>query len=322
METTPNLFERFNQWITESIMVKLFSIGFLILILLIPASWIESLIRERQGRAEEVIQEVSEKWSGDQTLSGPVLMIPFTKIEKIKRWNDGKQIEELKETVHKAYFLPETYNVKSKVKPQVLHRGIFDVAVYESDIAMDASFNAPDFSSWNIPDEQVHWKEAMLINAISDLRGISENPIIQNGSKKLVSEPASDIGLNINQQNYVQAEYNGEVTAPTRTNLVSGIVTPLGWTTRADVVSDYSITLSLKGSESLYFVPAGKSTEVSSTGAWPSPSFEGKLLPSDRTVNEEGFSATWKVLSFNRPFSQKWVDEEQSLSGSELVCDF
>jgi inner membrane protein len=38
METqhTPGVFERFNQWITESIMVKLFSIGFLILILLIP----------------------------------------------------------------------------------------------------------------------------------------------------------------------------------------------------------------------------------------------------------------------------------------------
>jgi inner membrane protein len=84
METIPNLFERFNQWITESIMVKLFSIGFLILILLIPTSWIESLIHERQGRADEVIREVSEKWSGDQTLSGPVLMIPFTKIETIK----------------------------------------------------------------------------------------------------------------------------------------------------------------------------------------------------------------------------------------------
>jgi inner membrane protein len=318
METTPNLFERFNQWITESIMVKLFSIGFLILILLIPASWIESLIRERQGRAQEVINEVSEKWSGDQTLSGPVLMIPFTKIEKTKKWNDGKQIEELKETTHKAYFLPETYTVKSNVKPEVLHRGIFDVAVYESDIAMNASFNTPDFSTWNIPDEQVHWKDAMLINGITDLRGISENPVIQNGSKKLLSEPASDIGLNINQHPYVPTEYDGEMAARPRTNLVSGIVTPLGWTSRADIVADYSIKLSLKGSESLYFVPTGKSTEVSSTGVWPSPSFEGKLLPSDRTVNEEGFSATWKVLSFNRPFSQKWINEEQSLSGSEF----
>jgi inner membrane protein len=183
---------------------------------------------------------------------------------------------------------------------------------------MHASFGAPDFSSWNIPDEQVHWKEAVLINGITDLRGISENPIIQNGSKKLLSEPASDIGLNINQQTYVQPEYDGELVARTRTNLVSGIVTPLGWATRADIIPDYSIQLSLKGSESLYFVPTGKSTEVTSTGAWPSPSFEGKLLPTDRTINEKDFSATWKVLSFNRPFSQKWINDEQSLGGSEF----
>lgn len=86
METqpTPGIFERFNQWITESIMVKLFSIGFLILILLIPSSWIESLIRERQYRSDEVIREVSDKWSGPQILSGPVLRIPFTKKEKQK----------------------------------------------------------------------------------------------------------------------------------------------------------------------------------------------------------------------------------------------
>ncbi|MBK8292264.1 MAG: cell envelope integrity protein CreD [Flammeovirgaceae bacterium] len=316
METTPNLFERFNQWITESIMVKLFSIGFLILILLIPASWIESLIHERQGRADEVIREVSEKWSGDQTLSGPVLMIPFTKIETLKRWNDSKQTEELRETTHKAFFLPETYTASSKVKPEVLHRGIFDVAVYESTIAMYASFVTPDFSAWNIPDEQVHWKEAVLINGITDLRGISENPIIQNGGKKLLSEPASDIGLVIDAP-LSHEEFN-DAASPNRSRLVSGIVTPLGWTERASFASDFSIHLSLKGSQSLYFVPTGKSTEVKAEGAWPSPSFEGKLLPEDRTVTDEGFSASWKVLSFNRPFSQKWIDTEQSLSGSEF----
>ncbi|NOS90579.1 MAG: cell envelope integrity protein CreD, partial [Cyclobacteriaceae bacterium] len=73
METTPtNIFERINQWIKESVTIKLLSIGFLLLILMIPASWIESLIIERQTRAESVVGEISEKWSGEQTLSGPV----------------------------------------------------------------------------------------------------------------------------------------------------------------------------------------------------------------------------------------------------------
>ena len=51
-----NILERFNKWIQESIMIKLFSIGFLILILLIPSSWIQEMIVERQQRAGQVIQ--------------------------------------------------------------------------------------------------------------------------------------------------------------------------------------------------------------------------------------------------------------------------
>jgi inner membrane protein len=142
METqpAPSVFERFNQWITESIMVKLFSIGFLILILLIPTSWIEDLIRERQYRSDEVIREVSDKWSGRQLLSGPVLRIPFTKKEKTKTWHEGKQVEEIIETDHYSYFLPEDYNVKSDITTEVRKRGIFEVVVYKSDIGMNAQF--------------------------------------------------------------------------------------------------------------------------------------------------------------------------------------
>ncbi|MCW5911118.1 MAG: cell envelope integrity protein CreD [Cyclobacteriaceae bacterium] len=317
METqpTPSVFERFNQWITESIMVKLFSIGFLILTLLIPASWIEDLIRERQYRADEVIREVSDKWSGPQMLSGPVLRIPFTKKEKIKTWHEGKQVEEIIERDHDAYFLPEDYQVKTDISTEVRKRGIFEVVLYKSDIDMQAQFAVPDFSTWSIPDEQVHWHEAVLLNGISDLRGIGENPVVKAGHVLLVSEPLSDIGIQVNQ--YVNRSASRAVATTADVPAVSGIISPLRWQTRPGGTLHVSLQLNLKGSESLYFVPTGKSTEVTSTSAWPSPSFEGKLLP-EHNITDSGFSAVWKVLSFNRPFSQKWVDREQSLSGSEF----
>lgn len=316
METqpTPGIFERFNQWITESIMVKLFSIGFLILILLIPSSWIEDLIRERQYRADEVIREVSDKWSGPQILSGPVVRIPFIKKERIKTWHEGKQVEEMIETEHYAYFLPEDYKVKSEISTEVRKRGIFEVVLYKSNIDMQAQFEVPDFSAWNIPNEQVFWKEAVLLNGISDLRGIGENPVVKTGEQSLASEPLSDIGISINQ--YSQASVS-EAADGTNVYTISGIITLLGWSSRPDALMSVSINLNLKGSESLYFVPTGKSTEVTSTSTWASPSFEGKLLP-DHTVTDSGFNAVWKVLSFNRPFSQKWMDRDQNLSGSEF----
>lgn len=315
--TTPNLIERFNQWLTESVMIKLFSIGILILILMIPASWIESLIRERQMRAADVMNEVSEKWSGGQTLSGPVLVIPFTKVEILKRWDNGKQMEDVIETKHKAFFLPENFNVTGKVKPQVLHRGIFDVAVYESEIAMEAKFLPPDFSSWNIPDEQVQWNEAVLVNGISDLRGIDADPVIESGARKLHAEPSSNIGIDINQiinHSKNDDKHLEEVNVPPG----NGIVVPLNWKSREDFNDQFAIILSLKGSESIYFIPVGKSSQVNLSGPWSSPSFEGKLLPADRTVDHTGFSAKWKILSFNRPFSQQWIDREQSLNGAEF----
>ncbi len=316
--TPPNLIERFNQWIAESVMIKLFSIGFLILILMIPASWIESLIRERQTRAADVVREVSDKWSGSQTLSGPVLVIPFTKIEKTKRWDNGKQIEELIETKHDAFFLPENFKATGKVKPQVLHRGIFDVAVYESEILMDVDFVSPDFTAWNIPDEQIHWDKAVLVNGISDLRGIDADPVIESGAKKFLVEPSSNIGIHINQFNANATMDEVQPVESDNTPISSGIVVSLGWKNREDFTAQFKVRLSLKGSESLYFIPVGKSTQVNLTGPWPSPSFEGKLLPADRSIDEAGFSAMWKVLSFNRPFSQKWIDREQSLGGSEF----
>ena len=53
-------------WFGESILLKLFLIGVLTLLLLIPSSWIQELIAERQLRQEEVINEISDKWSGRQ----------------------------------------------------------------------------------------------------------------------------------------------------------------------------------------------------------------------------------------------------------------
>src|SRR5690606_36936810 len=97
-----SLLERFNTWIQESIMIKLFSIGFLVLILLLPASWISELIYERQSRASEVLNEVSQKWSEAQTISGPILVIPYKRQDVIDRGKDGVEI---RESVEKAFFL-------------------------------------------------------------------------------------------------------------------------------------------------------------------------------------------------------------------------
>src|SRR5258708_26060350 len=90
-----NLVERFNNWIRDSVTIKVMSIGFLVLILLIPSSWITQRMEERQQRAGQVMDEVAGKGSGRQTLAGPLLVIPFRRQEKVDKGKDGVEISEI-----------------------------------------------------------------------------------------------------------------------------------------------------------------------------------------------------------------------------------
>lgn len=310
-----SLLERFNTWFRESVMIKLISIGFLIIILLLPSSWIQDLIYERQVRAAQVMTEVSGKWSGNQTVSGPILIIPYIRLETIDRGKDGIEIREHRE---KAYFLPEQLNIRGSVTPELLHRGIFDVAVYRSRLALNSTFQKPDFKKLNINPELVQWNEAQLAYGLTDHRGINENPVITSGQDTITAEPSNNIGVTV--KSILNEETAEAYTAsyPVVTESSNGIIAPLGWKSESDFISEANLVMELKGSRRLDFVPAGKTTVVNLGGSWKDPKFDGNFLPEDRQLTEAGFNATWKVLHFNRPFSQQWTNENQVLSGADF----
>lgn len=314
--TQLNIFERLNNWIEESISVKLVSIGFLVLILLIPASWIQELIQERQLRADDVVQEVSSKWSGSQTISGPILVIPYKVQEKIDRGKDGIEIREY---IQKYFFLPETLDINGKVAPEVLHRGMFDVAVYSSALDIKSTFTRPDFASLNISDNNVLWKDAYMIFSITDLRGISDNLLFTVGNIEKTTEPSNNLGVSVKKISRMQSEsYPYPVSDDVAEFSSSGVIARLNWNSAEDFNGVTSIKLNLKGSQRLNFVPSGKTTVVGLSGAWNNPSFDGEFLPESREISETDFSAKWKVLHYNRPFSQQWNTSDEKLSGSDF----
>lgn len=317
-ENTPslNIFERFNRWIEESIMIKLFSIGFLVLLLLLPASWIQDLMQERESRAEGVIQEISSKWSGSQTLAGPILVIPYTVQEKIDR---GKAGIEIIERTEKYFFLPEKLSVTGTITPDVLHRGIFDAVVYSSTLGIRADFKKPDFAKLSIAPEHVLWSDAYMIFPITDLRGISDKLIFTVGDSANGTEPSNNLGVSVSKVERLSSEvYVYNDTNEYARHSTSGVIASLGWQTADDFNGKTSIELNLKGSQRLNFVPIGKTTDVKLSGAWNNPSFDGEFLPETREITDTTFSATWKVLHYNRPFAQQWNTPDEKLSGSDF----
>lgn len=298
-QNTPiNLLDRFNNWLQESITIKLLSIGFLLLMLLIPLSWIDDLIQERQFRSEEVLMDITSKWSGRQTISGPIVVLPYKYREVIKEKGEEPRIVEY---IRYAFFSPNDLSISGKVEPQVLHRGIYEAAVYESALVVNAKWKKEDATALKI-DGEVLWDEAHLILGISDLRGISDNPMIMNGDQKLASEPSNHLGVNYGRES------------------LTGLIAKLNWTDYSNFDVPISVQLKFKGSRGLDFVPVGKTTDVSLEGPWANPSFNGEFLPDSRTITEHGFQSQWSVLHYNRPFAQAWLGTID-LSGYDFGVD-
>lgn len=78
-------------------MIKGFIVGILTLCLLIPIPFILSLIQERQKYKEDVTSEISNKWSGKQTIYGPFIEITYSENSKNA---EGKDITIQKKNIY------------------------------------------------------------------------------------------------------------------------------------------------------------------------------------------------------------------------------
>ncbi len=273
MEETKNSKES----IFNSLPVKLGIIMIIVLILLIPQSFTANLIDERQGRQMDVENDVTNKWSSEQTLTGPYLSLPFYTEREVTINEETQMIKDHKT----AYFFPDELNIDSQIEGIPLHRGIFDVVVYKSNINISGNYNRFNFKNFPIEEDKVDWENIKFHIGISDLRGIGENPTIKINGKTFEPQPFSDSN-----------------------NKISGLVTSFPASSKNDLLK-FDCQLNLKGSKGLYFTPLGQTTTVSVQGQWDNPSFQGNYLPESRVINDEGFKGEWKILHFNRSFAQE-----------------
>ena len=85
---------------------RMFLIGTLALLLLIPLSFVKDLVRERKSRQERVVDEIDSKWGGAIYFYGPILKVPYKVYSDVNRTTFKTSY---------AYFLPEELKNNSKV---------------------------------------------------------------------------------------------------------------------------------------------------------------------------------------------------------------
>ena len=264
---------------TDNVLVKVVIIGFLILMLMIPSVMINELVRERSSRKMEVTNEVSSKWGQLQTITGPYIVIPY--LEEIKYTNQASDWKE-----QRLFYFPQTLEINGDLTPVVKKRSIFKVMLYESEVNMQGSFSSPDLNALKIDPDKVMWNKASLHLSITDLSGIGKRVNLQLGDSPIPMTAAAPAGL----------------------QLPSGLMCNLPDTVAKNAKMDFRISLSLKGSQGIYFSPVGGSNKVKLTSSWPSPKFEGQFLPDTSTISASGFEAEWTVLDINRQIAQQWTE--------------
>jgi inner membrane protein len=287
-----SLLDRTATGLRTSPLLRLITMGALTLVLLLPVDWISSLIHERMNRRTEAIEEVSGKWGRAQTVWGPLLTVPYEHswIEELPK---GKQLK--KSERRWLTIVPSDLRIKAQVANEERARGIFSVPVYRLTLDLSGSFVMPDLSPLAIKPESVNWKSAMVAVGLCDTRTIESSGMRWDG-RELTFQPGPGNLPEIDSGIHARIEDPFASASPT-----------------------FTLQLVVNGSGSLNFRPVGQETAVTVTSTWPSPSFQGNWLPTNRTISANGFEATWTIPYLGRNQTPAWTQTEQPLRNLEAA---
>jgi len=279
--------------------VRWIAIAFLALVLLVPLAMVESVVRERHRTYQAVIADIAGSWSGEQVLAGPLLVVPYT--ERIERLDEvvtpegeKRKVQRWESCRRQAVLLPDALDVAATLVPEVRRRGIYRVQVYTAEVVVAGEFRDPRAAVAALTSadrlEGVDWSKAVIGFGLSDPRGIVE----------------------------AGGELDGGALDPRPGTTLPEIV-PHGFHAAIGEVAadglEFRLPLTIRGSGSFRFLPLGATTRATLSSTWPHPSFVGEVLPVERTVNGDGFEASWSIPLLNRSFPQAFT------AGSAVAID-
>lgn len=303
---------KFSTWVRTSITARMIAVGFLILILLIPLEYTKSLIRERNNRQSEVVNEINEQWGKEVLLYGPILKVPYKVYHKKRIISKQKKEIELEEDINYAYFFPDSLNITSNINPEEKKRSIYKTAVYKGKINISGTFGVPDFSESDIANEDINWKKAKILIQTSNVKGVSN--LVEIKVQDSIY-PFKSKYKNTSANGY---DYYDKIELHTlESKHISLNDLPL------KNKKSFSLQISINGSKQIRFIPIGKQTKVNIKSDWKKANFIGEYLPynSDK-ITETGFDAKWKVLDINRAFPQQFFNNIPDLQKYAFGVNF
>jgi inner membrane protein len=261
-------------------MLKVGSIGFLVLVLLIPLAMTRSLIDDRIAVGNTAKADIQRAWGGSQVIAGPILVVPYT-ATSVHPYGDRR------EESGELHFLPAELDIDVGLDPEVRYRGIHEVAVYTATAELTGRFDLPDTSGMGVDDAVFDWRAAYFLFGVSDARAIRNAPALRIDDQAYPFEAGAQ---------HIPG-FPPMIVA--RANLLAAQL--------LDVPLEFAIQLDAAGTDAFSILPLGGTTTAAISSGWASPSFGGKHLPEVREIDDNGFHASWRISSLGRNLPSRWT---------------
>ncbi len=182
----------------------------------------------------------------------------------------------------KVYAPLDSIVCEAAINSEVLHRNIYQAEVYKADVTLSGALGRHGASADSIARPV---KFFVQINAAD------------------VIDPGK---VTINDRTFsLERTYGGLSARVPDELLVSG--------------AEFKATFKVRGSEGFYFYPPVDKNRLIISGNSTSPSFQGKSLPVDRSVTDEGFTAVWQNISSKSDVPGEPIYDSETNSYVEYV---
>ncbi|WP_126980788.1 cell envelope integrity protein CreD [Saezia sanguinis] len=271
----------------------------ILLVLLAALGMVGQTIHERERYQDQVVRQVAQSTSNEQTLTGPILVIPYEVADTSSNPKTGW--EEVHTQSFNYYVLPQALHVSGKADVQARKLGIYQAQVYAAEMVFQGRFGQIQLDALTQREGFLRLGKPYFVVALSDARGIMG---------------ISQFSLNGRQFDFkegvIDSHFDKGVHVPVNMDELMA----------ASAENRFAFTLNVQGTEKLSVVPLGRESELSLQSNWQHPNFVGSMLPHSRAINEQGFSAQWQSSWFANNMNDQFGDDLAPYLKSENLPAF
>jgi inner membrane protein len=275
MEAAKTLFKQYQP------IIKIFFILIMSLFLLIPVAIVKDIINERLQLRDQTKSKIGEMWGKNQTITTPILVVPYSESVKIE---NGK----IEKTSGQLFLSSDDVKSQFNVATDTKKIGIYSSIVYTSKVNISGKYNLKTIPTYS--NRAYDFTRAQLLTGLSDPASI-----------------ASKVECKING-----IETRQKAGSPYKTTISDGLYADFNLPTDLAILN-FDIKFDLRGSDELAIIPASKYAEINIESDWANPSFSGRNLPKDKTISPQGFKAHWIANEYNSQVEDYWTSLETNL---------